>query len=60
MLARLSLRSRLLLGTIVLAAVGLVAADVATYTSLRSYLYGRVDNTLGAVHPDVESSFFGA
>ena len=60
MLARLSLRSRLLLGTIVLAGVGLVAADVATYTSLRSYLYGRVDNTLGAVHPDVESSFFGA
>ena len=56
MLSRLSLRSRLLLGTIVLAGVGLVAADVATYTSLRSYLYGRVDSTLNAVHPGVESS----
>ncbi len=59
MLSRLSLRTRLLLGTIALAAVGLVAADVATYTSLRSYLYGRVDDTLNAVHPSVESSFFG-
>ncbi|MGH2935303.1 MAG: sensor histidine kinase [Gaiellaceae bacterium] len=59
MISRLSLRSRLVLGTIALAAVGLVAADVATYTSLRSYLYSRVDSTLNAVHPGVESSFFG-
>ena len=33
---RLSLRARLVLGVIVLAAVGLVVADIATYTSLRS------------------------
>ncbi|HKB94431.1 MAG TPA: HAMP domain-containing sensor histidine kinase [Gaiellaceae bacterium] len=59
MISRLSLRSRLVLGTIALAAVGLVAADVATYTSLRSYLYSRADSTLNAVHPGVESSFFG-
>jgi len=59
MLARLSLRWRLVLGTIALTAVGLVAADVATYTSLRSYLYGRVDSTLNAVHPSVEQSVFG-
>jgi two-component system, OmpR family, sensor kinase len=58
-ISRLSLRSRLVLGTIALAAAGLVAADVATYTSLRSYLYTRVDGTLNAVHPGVESSFFG-
>ena len=60
MLSRLSLRSRLLLGTIVLAAIGLVAADVATYSSLRSYLYSRVDNTLNAVHPAVEQTVFAA
>ena len=58
MLSRLSLRTRLVLGVIVLAAIGLVAADVATYSSLRSYLYSRVDSTLNAVHPGVESSFF--
>ena len=37
MLSRLSLRTRLLLGVVVLAAVGLVAADVATYSALSSY-----------------------
>jgi two-component system, OmpR family, sensor kinase len=58
MLSRLSLRTRLVLGVIVLAAIGLVAADVATYSSLRSYLYSRIDSTLNAVHPGVESSFF--
>jgi len=58
MLSRLSLRTRLLLGVIALAAVGLVAADVATYTSLRSFLFARVDSTLNAVHPGVEHSVF--
>ena len=58
MLSRLSLRSRLVLGTILLAAVGLLAADFATYTSLRSYLYGRVDSTLNDVHPGVEGAEF--
>jgi two-component system, OmpR family, sensor kinase len=58
-LSRLSLRARLVLGVIVLAAVGLVAADVATYTSLRSFLIDRVDSTLNAVHPGAEQAVFG-
>ena len=58
MLHRLSLRARLLLGVFVLAAVGLVAADVATYQSLRSFLLARVDATLEAGHPQVEQRAF--
>ncbi len=54
MLPRLSLRARLLLGVFVLAAVGLLAADVATYESLSSFLVDRVDSTLEAGHPQVE------
>ena len=46
MLRRLSLRARLVLGVIVVAAAGLAAADVATYTSLRAFLYDRVDRSL--------------
>jgi two-component system OmpR family sensor kinase len=49
MLARLSLRTRLLVGVIALAGVGLVAADVATYSALSSYLLGQVDSTLNQV-----------
>jgi len=52
MLARLSLRTRLVLGVVVLAAAGLAVADAATYTSLRSFLVQRVDNTLEAEHPE--------
>ena len=59
MLSRLSLRARLLLGVVVLAAVGLAVADVATYTSLRSFLLDRVDKTLEAGHVQVEHSAFG-
>jgi two-component system, OmpR family, sensor kinase len=58
-LRRLSLRSRLILGVIALAAVGLVVADAATYTSLRSFLFDRVDSTLNAAHPGVEQAVFG-
>ncbi|HXH96153.1 MAG TPA: HAMP domain-containing sensor histidine kinase [Gaiellaceae bacterium] len=54
----LSLRARLLLGVVVLAAVGLVVADVATYTSLRSFLLHRVDQSLEAGHPQVEQTAF--
>ena len=50
---RLSLRARLLLGVVVLAAVGLAAADLATYRSLRTFLLDRVDVTLQAGHPQV-------
>jgi two-component system OmpR family sensor kinase len=54
LLNRFSLRARLLLGVFVLAAVGLAVADVATYTSLRSFLLDRVDKTLEAGHAQVE------
>src|SRR5260370_838239 len=48
MLGRLSLRARLMLGVIALAAIGLVAADAVTYASLRSFLVHRVDTSLAA------------
>jgi two-component system OmpR family sensor kinase len=51
---RLSLRARLLLGVVLLTALGLVAADVATYTSLRSFLVHQVDVRLEAGHAGVE------
>jgi two-component system OmpR family sensor kinase len=51
---RLSLRARLLLGVVVLAALGLVAADVATYTSLRSFLVHQVDGGLESGHRGLE------
>jgi len=56
MFRRLSLRARLVLGVIVLAALGLGAADVATYTSLRSFEFDRTDSTLDAAHPGVEQA----
>jgi two-component system OmpR family sensor kinase len=58
-LSRLSLRSRLVLGVVALATVGLVVADVATYSSLSSFLLSRVDSTLNQVHPGVENAIFG-
>jgi two-component system OmpR family sensor kinase len=56
---RLSLRARLLLGVLVLAAVGLAAADAVTYASLRSSLISRVDSTLDADHHGAENASFG-
>jgi two-component system, OmpR family, sensor kinase len=47
---RLSLRARLVLGVVVLASIGLIAADVATYGYLRSFLLHRVDTSLGTEH----------
>ena len=58
-LDRLSLRARLLLGVVALAAVGLALADVATYASLRTFLLDRVDKTLEAGHVQVERTAFG-
>jgi two-component system OmpR family sensor kinase len=52
---QLSLRTRLILGVIVLAAVGLVAADVATYSSLRSFLIDQTDSSLDAAHHAVDA-----
>ena len=46
MLRPLSLRARLLLTVLALAAVGLVAADVATYRALSSFLLDRTDSSL--------------
>ncbi len=57
-MSRLSLRTRLLVGVIALAAVGLVAADVATYSALSSYLLGQVDSNLNQVHIGIESQVF--
>ena len=54
MLSRLSLRARLLLGVVLLAALGLVAADIATYSSLSSFLFHRVDVGLEAGHRGFE------
>jgi two-component system, OmpR family, sensor kinase len=57
-LGRLSLRARLLLGVIAIAGVGLVAADVATYGALKSFLLDRVESTLNSVHPGIEGALF--
>jgi two-component system, OmpR family, sensor kinase len=56
LLARLSLRARLLLGVVVLAAVGLIAADLVTYAKLRSFLIQRTDTSLNAAHQAVEAA----
>ena len=58
MLSRYSLRTRLLVGVVVLAGVGLLAADVATYRALSSYLLGQVDATLNQVHVGIENGVF--
>jgi two-component system OmpR family sensor kinase len=62
-LPRLSLRARLVLGVIVLATVGLAAANVATYASLRSFLLERTDESLAelsrSAEHDLERACFG-
>ena len=52
----MSLRTRLVLGVLALAVIGLVSADVATYTSLRSFLYQRTDSALTSDHHIVETT----
>ena len=52
----MSLRARLLLVLAVLSAAGLLAADVATYTALRSSLFQRVDTSLDTSATGVSSS----
>ena len=42
----MSLQKRLVAVMAVLLVVGLLVADVVTYTSVRSFLYGQADNTL--------------
>jgi signal transduction histidine kinase len=48
-----SLRLRLLLAVGAIAIIALVVADVATYNSLRSFLYKQVDQTLASYSPRV-------
>ena len=55
---RLSLRARLILAVISLAAVGLIAADAVTYSSLRSFEISRTDASLNAAHIAVERPLF--
>jgi two-component system OmpR family sensor kinase len=50
---RLSLRSRLLASVLVLVAGGLVVSDVAGAIALRSYLVGRLDQSLAIAVPSV-------
>src|SRR5438552_7069430 len=52
----MSLRQRLIVGVLVLAALALVGADIATYTSLRSFLLQRTDSSLETDHRAVESA----
>jgi two-component system OmpR family sensor kinase len=49
-----SLRTRLLLALGAVALVALVIADVVTYQELRSFLYGRIDQSLFSSHIPVE------
>lgn len=59
MIRRLSLRARLILAVIALAAVGLLVADVVTYSSLSSFLVHRTNSTLDAAHVSVEGALRG-
>jgi len=56
MLARLSLRARLVLGAGLLCAIGLAIANVATYASLRSFVIDRTDRSLEESHFGIERS----
>jgi two-component system OmpR family sensor kinase len=58
MIRSLSLRARLVLGVIVLGAAGLAIADVATYTSLRSFLFERTDASLRESHASIAREVF--
>jgi two-component system OmpR family sensor kinase len=51
-----SLRTRLLLALGVVAVAALLAADVATYTSLRTFLLSRVDQGLQQTHGPIEAA----
>ena len=55
----MSLRARLLLVLVALVAFGLVAADVATYAALRSFLLNRLDDQLASARRPVLASIRG-
>src|SRR6476646_5854437 len=52
----MSLRARLLLAIGAVALIALVAADVATYSSLRSFLYDRVDQSLANTYSTIQQA----
>ena len=56
---KVSLRARLLLALGAVALVSLVAADIATYSFLRSFLLQRVDQQLQAAHIPIEQALNG-
>lgn len=53
----MTLRRRLLFGVLGLVVVGLAIADVATWVSLRSYLYNQVDSELAPALPMAVNQF---
>jgi two-component system OmpR family sensor kinase len=53
----MSLRARLIIGLVSLAAVGLLLAGALTYAEQRQYLYQRVDDQLDAAIPVVRDAF---
>jgi two-component system OmpR family sensor kinase len=56
---QLSLRTRLLVAVGAVALVALVVADFVTYSSLRSFLYDRVDQSLDTAHFALERALEG-
>ncbi|MEA2683253.1 MAG: two-component system, OmpR family, sensor kinase [Chloroflexota bacterium] len=56
----MSLRLRLLLTLVPLFVIGLVAADIATYAALQSYLTARVDQQAIQAHVPIERSLLGS
>jgi two-component system OmpR family sensor kinase len=56
----MSLRSRLLLGLIVLAAIGLATAGIVNYTSLRTFLIQRADTSLDEASYSLTTALSGA
>jgi two-component system, OmpR family, sensor kinase len=55
-IARMSLRLRLLLAVAVMVLIALVVADLAVYASIKTYLFNHIDATLEASHLSVEAT----
>jgi two-component system OmpR family sensor kinase len=51
-----SLRARLLIAVGAVALAALIAADVATYSSFKSFLFNQVDTSLETAHPPLEQA----
>jgi two-component system OmpR family sensor kinase len=54
-----SLRARLLIAVGAVALLALIAADVATYSSFKSFLFNQVDSSLETAHPPLEQALNG-